>query len=260
MSTLATFQANFSKALLSTDQVQFPGMPEDALLTEKFSIYRNNVWHSLSSALMAILPVSVQLVGEDFFRAMATQYAKAHLPTSGTLIGYGEHFADFVRESTAAQSVPYLGDVMAIEFARHHAYHAANQPTLALDALATVAPESMGALQFLLSESVTLLSSDYNAYGLWHAHQSEEVEQLLAALDVHQPSHVIVYRVDFDISVLPVSAAQFAMLSDIASGSTLNALLHNAGERFPDEDAQQLLTNILTSACLTNAVIAPEET
>lgn len=254
MSALGTFQEKFADALMATDAVELPGIPEtEALVTEKFSIYRNNVWHSLSSALMGICPVSVRLVGEDFFRAMATQYAKSHLPVSGLLIGYGDQLADFVRGFPAAATVPYLVDVVALEFARHRAYHAANQQVLALESLAEIPPEAMGNLCFQLSHSATLCASDYDVYSLWLAHQSDDVDQALSEILIDQPSYFIVFRTGFEIQVLPLSAAQHALLHHMSLGKTLEEILMAMATTFPEADAQLLLTQVLSMGCLVGA-------
>lgn len=257
MSSLATFQEKFANALMSTDTVKLPGIPEtEALMTEKFSIYRNNVWHSLSSALMGICPVSVRLVGEDFFRVMATQYAKSHLPASGLLIGYGDQLADFVRDFPAAATVPYLGDVIALEFARHRAYHAINQQPLALESLASIPPEAMGNLCFQLSQSATFCTSDYDVYGLWLAHQSDNIDQALSEVTIDQPSCFTVFRTGFEIHVLPLSAAQHALLHHMSLGKTLEDILMVIAAAFPEADAQLLLTQVLSTGCLVDASLS----
>lgn len=254
MSSLAVFQEKFADALMATDAVRLPGVPEtEALLTAKFSIYRNNVWYSLSSALMGICPVSVRLVGEDFFRAMATEYAKSHLPVSGLLIGYGDQLAGYVRGFPAAATVPYLGDVIALEFARHHAYHAVNQQPLALESLADIPSEAMGDLCFQLSQSATLYASDYNVRDLWLAHQGDDIDQALSKVLIDQSSYFIVFRTGFEIQVLSLSAAQHALLHHMLAGETLEEILVAMATDFPEADAQLLLTQVLSMGCLVGA-------
>lgn len=55
----------------------------------RFAVYRNNVVVSLIDALAATFPVTLELVGEEFFRAMAGVFVRAVPPTSALLAEYG---------------------------------------------------------------------------------------------------------------------------------------------------------------------------
>jgi uncharacterized protein (UPF0276 family) len=62
----------------------------------RFDVHRNNVVTSLTAALAATFPVVLELVGADFFQAMAREFVRAAPPASPVLAEYGEAFADFV--------------------------------------------------------------------------------------------------------------------------------------------------------------------
>jgi hypothetical protein len=63
----------------------------------RFAVYRNNVVVSLIDALADTFPVTQELVGEDFFRAMAGVFVRHAPPTSALLAEYGEGFSGFHR-------------------------------------------------------------------------------------------------------------------------------------------------------------------
>ena len=52
----------------------------------RFGIYRNNVASALIAALRVRYPVTEQLVGHEFFAAMAGTFAEANRPSSPVLI------------------------------------------------------------------------------------------------------------------------------------------------------------------------------
>ncbi len=60
-------------------------------------------------------PVSVRIVGDEFFRAMARLFVEERPPSSAVLLRYGGSFADFAAGFPPAASVPYLADVMLLE-------------------------------------------------------------------------------------------------------------------------------------------------
>ncbi|WP_318530149.1 MULTISPECIES: hypothetical protein [unclassified Rhizobium] len=57
---------------------------------------------------------------------MALAYAERHPPRSPLLLFYGDDFADFVATFEPARDLAYLPDVIRLEAARGHAYHAAD--------------------------------------------------------------------------------------------------------------------------------------
>ena len=63
----------FATALMSADNTaRPPGM--DACSSRRFAIYRNNTHRALSDALSAAYPAVCQLVGNEFFHAVARDY------------------------------------------------------------------------------------------------------------------------------------------------------------------------------------------
>lgn len=94
-------QTDFAMALLD------PALPYPAGLktwngsdpSVRYAVYRNNVANSLIDALADTFPVVEQLVGTDFFRAMAHCYVRQSPPVSRLLVRYGENFPNFVASS-----------------------------------------------------------------------------------------------------------------------------------------------------------------
>ena len=72
-------QRTFANALLAPDQTCPEGLfsSNGADPASRFAVYRNNVHSSLINALAAAYPVTLQLVGDEFFRAMAGLYVQA---------------------------------------------------------------------------------------------------------------------------------------------------------------------------------------
>src|SRR5829696_7581086 len=141
MTLLRTFQRRFSQALLDRARATPPGIRSVGgwPAERRFSVYRNNVFVSLTEALVTRFPVCHALVGDEFFRAMARGFIELSPPRSPVLMTYGDDFGDFIETFPPARSVPYLGDVARLEAALTLAYHAADATPLTADELASFA-------------------------------------------------------------------------------------------------------------------------
>ena len=84
---------------------------DDALAStapSRRAIHSNNVRSGLIEALAIRYPVVQQLVGDDFFAAMASAFALDNPPSSPSFIFYGADFPDFVAGFAPAASLPWL--------------------------------------------------------------------------------------------------------------------------------------------------------
>ena len=93
-------QAAFSAALLDIVLPCPDGLcsANGADPASRFAVYRNNVQGSLINALADSYPVVRQLVGDEFFRAMAGVFVQSHPPHSPLMSDYGRELADFISE------------------------------------------------------------------------------------------------------------------------------------------------------------------
>ena len=107
----------------------------------RFGVYRNNVIVSLVDALADTFAVTQELVGVQFFRAMAREFAGTNPPTSPLLAFYGDTFPDFIEHFPPATGLPYLADVARIEHLRVHAYHAADLEPVHAETIAAALAE-----------------------------------------------------------------------------------------------------------------------
>jgi hypothetical protein len=170
----------------------------------RLAVYRNNVLGSLIDALADTYPVTQQLVGDEFFRAMAAVFVRSAPPRTRILAFYGEAFPGFIAGFEPAASLPYLADVARLELARVRAFHAADAEPVSNEAVtqALVHAERSGELCLALHPSVTVLGSAFAMVSLWAAHQGEGD---LAAIDLHVAEQALVLRQQLDVLVLRLS-------------------------------------------------------
>jgi hypothetical protein len=127
----------------------------------RFGIYRNNVASALTAALAARFPIVERIVGQEFFRAMASSYARENTPRRAVLLDYGDTLPGFIERFGPAEALPYLPDMARLEIARSEAYHAADaEPASELD-LAALAPERLAETVILPHPATRLVASDH---------------------------------------------------------------------------------------------------
>lgn len=183
----------------------------------RFNVHRNNVASSLAAALADTFPVVQELVGREFFRAMAGVFVREHPPASPVLVRYGERFPAFIGGFAPAASVPYLADVARLEFARLESLHAADAPSLPAEDLAAAlqAGERAGELQIALHPSLRLVGAQFAAISIWAAHQGAGE---LAEVAVSRPEWALVVRPGLEVLVIPCDRGTFEFARGLQRG------------------------------------------
>jgi len=195
-----------------------PGLaaPEPGEVARRFAVYRNNVHHGLTRALAARFPVVEQLVGAEFFTAMARVFIAAFPPRDPVLLAWGAEFPGFLDGFPPVGHLRWLPDVARLELARGRAYHAADAATVAPEALAAADPER---LRLVLHPSVELFASPHPAVRIWQAHQPDAVPG--APPGAGPDRALIARRQDFAVIVEPLDPGTEGVLAALAGGAPL---------------------------------------
>jgi hypothetical protein len=254
----------FASALLD------PSLPAPAGLSAwngsdpaaRFAVYRNNVAHSLVSVLGDTFPVVRQMVGEEFFGAMARVFVADEPPRSPLMHRYGKRFADWLARFEPASALPYLPDLARLEFARLAAFHAADAAPVDPEVLARALDdhERLAATTLAMHPSLTVLRCAHPVVSLWNAHQHDDAQRdaLLAGLDLATFEAAIVMRHGDDPLVIPLAPADAALAAAWAGGFALGA----AQAHDPAADVTRVLTLLLTHGAvvgLSTALESPHE-
>jgi len=251
-------QAAFSAALLDPDLDAPPGLKawngSDPVV--RLAVNRNNVLSSLIDALADTFPVSQALVGEAFFRAMASVFVRQSPPRSPILAHYGAAFPAFIASFSPAQGVPCLADLAQLEVLRVRAYHAADAAPVTAEAvsLAMASGERTGELRLALQPCVSALVSRYAVVSVWAAHQGDAN---LAHIHVDQAESAIVLRDGLDVLVLGCSAGAAAFVTAVQQGHNLGDAAAMGAVASTDFDLAATLALLLTHGALTALQLPP---
>lgn len=209
------------------------------------AIHRNTVRSGLIEALAIRYPVVQQLVGDDFFAAMASAFALDHPPSSPSFIFYGVDFPDFVAGFAPAASLPYLADVAWLESRWFEAYHAADAAPLTREDFAAVAPERLADVTFVFHPSLAIVASRFPIASLLAAHQRQGD---LSSIDMSNGETALIVRPALDVEVSLIDPAFAAFLASLRQGETLGS---SVAQQDADFDLAAALRRLIASRIVT---------
>lgn len=253
--TLLHRQQGFAAALLDPQHAPPPGLRawngSDPSL--RLAVHRNNVVSSLVDALADTFPVVQQLVGVEFFRAMAVFFVREAPPRSRVLALYGREFPSFIAAFAPAQGLPYLADMARLEMARVAAYHAADAQPLAEQAasLALGNRDRIAELRLVLHPSVQTLASRHAVVALWAAHQVED-DGAIGRVDIDAPQSALILRDGLDVLVLSAPGGTVEFVDAIRAGLPLGDAAARALASAPSLDLTATLTLLLAHGALVS--------
>ncbi len=208
MLDLATLQASMTRALLKGDlsEIEDEFDTGKASSARRFSIYRNNMFLSLTSHLRTIFPVTVRLGDDRFFAYAANQFILREPPREARLAVYGAAFPRFLSHFPACRHVPILAQMARLEWAIHSSLTSAQMPFLE----ATEIINAANGMALDLQPSLRFVVSRWPLLGLW-AREADRQRPL-----PRQASRLAVVRHDDDLRFFELDAARFAFWRGLA--------------------------------------------
>jgi len=250
----ASLQTSFADALLDADgPIPHGVMAHNAAPARRFGVYRNNVVTSLVKALGSRFPVVENIVGQDFFAAMARIFVIEAPPRSPLLATYGDGFPAFVAAFEPARELPYLADVARLEAARTRAYHAADAAPVEADRFATLDGEIAGDLRIALHPSTEIVRSAFPIVTIWAMNSGE---QELAPIGNWRGEDALVARPYLDVQVRTLPPGGAAFLLALAAGQSLREAAEAALADDRDFDLAYNLAGLIGSG-LARDIIVP---
>ena len=227
---LAQLQDAYRDYLLTGESAKLaPAIVADAFdAAERLAIYRNNFLIGLGEALKANFPVTLQLLGGDFFEQAARRFILAKPPEQPCLFEYGAGFPDYLRDLPQLAAMSYVAEVARFEFARIAAYNAPTEAYLTADRLAGLSPEQLEAIPLRLARHVQTVAVRAPVLALWQAHQKPEPD--LAGIDMNaRPHSLLVCRPDRLLIMREVDEPAARFLSAATDETSLGAVAARSG-------------------------------
>lgn len=226
----------------------------DAILG--FKIYQNNYLGSLIKTLANIYPVTERLLGKSYFKKLAKRYIAHHPSHSNNLNDYGSEFSRFIFElqmnpDNELADLSYLPEVANFEFAIHRILLGSDNPVFDFHQFAQISPEKQGDIILRLSENRQCLSSFFPLDKIWEMNQRDEAltsESLDLSLTPIEPYFFMLWRKDFELSVLRLNPIQHKLIQGMEQSLTLKQFYElNSGH---DTEIHLALPEFIRLGCI----------
>ena len=250
MLPLPELQRHFSLAL-HDPELKVQGVRAGKLdPARRLQVYRNNMQTALTSALAAVYPITLKLVGEEFFEAAAHEYAQANPSRSGNIQVYGGAFPLFLGRYGPASSLPYLGDVAALEWHRQQTAVAPSHRGLDTATLATVPAEMQPELRFHHQPSVRIFDSRFPVLSIWEFCSQPDPQ---GSLDIDMPGEcVLLARPALDVVMRRLSPGEYRFLHGLCRGDSFGEACAAALEAEPLFDVPGRFAALVQDEILTD--------
>jgi len=249
MLPLPELQQCFARALAGVQTVALPIRGNGLTREQRLQVYRNNMQSALMGALRDVYPVTEQLVGQEFFAAAAFAYLKANPSHSGNIQDYGGAFPQFLNGFEPAATLPYLGDVAALEWRRLQTAVAPPHAPLDVAALAAVPAELQPELHFRHQPAARAFCSCFPVLTIWEYCQSVAPE---VELDIDLPGECVLFaRPRLDVYMRRLTPGEYAFLHQLCRGQTFEAAYLQALKAEPEFDVERKFAELVREEILT---------
>lgn len=143
---MQNYQAEFLEAILENNSSKFPNI----------QIYHSNYLGRMLDTLKLLYPVTLKLVGDEFFECAAMHFALEHIPNKSHLNNYSFKFIKYISDAPQTAHLKYLRQFMFFEFMIDFSTHALKKCLLSDET--SIIQKSV----LRLNTDVHLIEADYN--------------------------------------------------------------------------------------------------
>lgn len=252
MSALGAFQDAFGAALFARgDQ----GIAADVARQPGFAVYRNTVVRGLVDAIVANHPAVLRLVGDDWLRAAAAEYARAHPPRDASLLAYGADFAAFLEGFAPAAGLPWLAAIARLDAMWRESHGARDEAPLDPRVVATPDPATLaGAVLVPHAAARWAWSDTIPIHALWSRNRADGADLSDIAW---KAEGVLLTRPTLDVRWREVDRASCAFLAACASGGRVADAVEAALAADADVDLAKLMATLLDAGAFARLAPSP---
>lgn len=223
--TAAALRSPAARKHLPASQIQSVLLPSPTLTpAQRIAVYQEMYPLRMYDALAADYPGLEHFLGERF-SDFVVAYTAAHPSKGYTLNRLGDSVPAFLAKQRRFGPRPFLVDLARLELAMTQAFDEREAPPLDVSAFEAI-PQSKLALSRLTTvPSLRLVRLDWNAGAYLDTVRDENHDH---PKPLKKASYVAVFRRKYAIYRLPVSAAAFMVLTDIAESRRLGQVVQRS--------------------------------
>ena len=246
----------------------------------RLRVYRNGFLRACIDALRANYPSVERLAGGERFPALVRPWVEAHPPGAASLVDYGEHFPQYVRDTRDVHGLDWLASFAALDRAWTEVYFSGDEgvesvahggasgeggvlpssrgplsgnphpvsagATSEAAVPAAGAPSDAEALMNLrgrLSPRARLVSAEYRVLDAWSRLRRDELGQRTEIRQV--PQHVLVWRSGEEMLYRDLTLPEHAFIAGVAAGRPCGEAAGAALDLDPEFDLVATFASLL---------------
>ena len=239
MTSLKDLQARFQAGILERDDAILNDVCDSPReeRTVLFGVYRNAYVMRLAEILSHDYEITHTYAGDATFAKLASAYIAAHPSDQRNARWFSRHLPDFARKTEPFAQHPEIAELALLEKSLADAFDGPNATPLALDTLASVAPEDWPNLTFTPHPTTAQLRFTTNAADIWMA-LNEEADPP-SPTHLAEPQSLIVWRQEFMSHFRPLQAEEAMMWNEATKGVRFSVLCEMVAT-FAGEDEAEL--------------------
>ncbi len=187
----------------------------------RIGVYQNNVFGAMQEYIAEVYPATKGVVGDDFFKYIVQLLVQTRPPKQGNVHVYGDALAEMATQIEGADALPYLPDLISLEWAMHQAYYA--EVGEILDPTAMPQDQLLSA-EVTVNESATMIASQYPIEQIYRQSLPDYEGEVSIHLDQSQ-DNLLVNKRGFKVNLASLNNAQVALIGKIKEfGNLLQAI------------------------------------
>jgi len=234
---------------------------EDTLRVRGLQAYRSNGHALAQRALAGTFPVTLQMLGQENFEALARAFWHASAPEKGDIAQWGIGLPEFISTAPQLAEEPQLPDVARVEWALHAAATATDiqpDPT----SFALLMEQDPALLALLPASGLCVVDSLWPVVTIINAHLTSELSLDHAAQRLRDGvgEAAVIWRQGFKPMLREAMTGEAAFLAAVLAGLSLGTAPDAALESNSEFDFNQWLAAAVQSGLIAGATpIQPEE-
>ena len=214
---------------------------------DRFNIYRNNVFVSLTEAIASSFPACFALVGENFFNALARAYIDEVMPQSPLIYLYAEKFPDFLQNFTPAKKIPYLADLARLEWEFLKSTHAKDAVPLMIDELQKIEADHMPICCFTMHPSLFIGQSNWQIADLWIKIRHDPARSIEK---IEETQFYLIIRPHLQTQIHIISKAMHNFMRKLSKNISFAQASEETIEAYPDFNLGENLAHLFSLGCI----------
>lgn len=214
----------------------------------RLSVYKNNVFHSLSEAMQEIFPITQTMLGDECFKALCYHYICNAQPSGPILSEYGQQFASHLAKQAELADYPYLTELANLEYQLLQLTHQQEYPTLTPEHIAQTIdtlPTSIEDSHWIVAPCVHLVALSYPVGSLYQ--QLSEQKEANVQIDWSQQEWLVLCKNELWGTFYSISEPEWQTLKHLQTGTSLS----EATQHVSEEEWVPMLQSIIQKPLFT---------